>query len=517
MKKLISFRALFVFGVLSALLSFCTKENYTALELEKASNSVNPYKISEQDAIASLKSFLKSSSTDDLVSTKSGQVSNKLHSKRIGKIQALRTTQSLQSLISKRMESSIRTKIHEIDPGDPRPDTLIIPDTLIYVVNFDDDGFALLSADSRISSQIIAVVESGSISPEDFNLNEYLQQMYSDTTLTYEDYSWGEDEDGDEIALEDTLSVSSYELMFQQDSSIINRTPHDMIIELVAGYAINEIINSNPHSPGNGIDPGEEWQNPESGQTGQEGGGSSGGGTVTCNWVTVAEVPVMLSTKWFQDYPLNQFTPLKSDGNHKDIGCGPVAVAQILAYHEYPRYFFLNGYYCDWTLMKSIYTTEASKNSLSYDNSAVIVLSHFLEELRKETKRSYWLEWLGESWTTAKKCKKVFKSAGYSNVHRYKNYHEDQTLNMLNNNCPVFIGAMDSRSLEGHFWVIDGYQMQNLVGNNGTVYNSMTLLHCNWGWNGDYDGYFSSGVFNPGNQNFNWWFRMITYDNPNNN
>lgn len=39
------------------------------------------------------------------------------------------------------MDSSIRTKIHEIDPGGPRPDTLIIPDTLIYVVNFDDDGY----------------------------------------------------------------------------------------------------------------------------------------------------------------------------------------------------------------------------------------------------------------------------------------------------------------------------------------------------------------------------------------
>ena len=517
MNKFICFKVLFVLGLFSALLSFCTKENYNALDLEKTSNSVNPYKISEQDAIASLKSFLKSSSTDNFVSTKRVHVSNRLSSKRIGKIQALRTTQSFRSMLSKKMESTARTKIHEMDQGGPSLDTLIIPDTLIYVVNFDDDGFALLSADSRISSQIIAVVESGSISPEDFNLNDYLQQMYSDTTLTYEEYSWGEDEDGDPIALEDTLSISSYELMFQQDSSVINRTPHDIIIELVASYALNEIIKFNPHSPGNGIDPGEEWQNPETGQTGQDGGGSDDGGIVTCNWVTIAEVPVMLSTKWFQGYPLNQFTPIKSDGHHKDIGCGPVAVAQILAFHEYPQYYFLHGYYCDWTLMKSIYTTIGSKDTLPHDTSAVIVLSRFLEELRKQTKRSYWLEWLGESWTTAKNCKKAFKSAGYSNVRRFKNYHEDQTLNMLNNNCPVFIGAMDSGSLKGHFWVIDGYILQNLVGDNGAIYNSMTLLHCNWGWNGSSDGYFSSGVFDPGNSNYNWWFRMITYDNPNNN
>lgn len=43
------------------------------------------------------------------------------------------------------------------------------PSELLYLVNFDNnDGYAVLAADDRISSSVIAFVESGSISPADF-------------------------------------------------------------------------------------------------------------------------------------------------------------------------------------------------------------------------------------------------------------------------------------------------------------------------------------------------------------
>lgn len=546
MNKLISFRALFVFGVLSALLSFCTKENYTALELEKASNSVNPYKISEQDAIASLKSFLNSSSTDNLVSTKSSQVSNKLSSKRIGKIRALRTTQSLRALLSKRMESSIRTKIHEIDPGGPRPDTLIIPDTLIYIVNFDDDGFALLSADNRISSQIIAVVESGSISPEDFNLAESLHQMYSDTLVNYDYNSWGLDEDGDEIGWEDTLTVSLYEEMPPQDTSLTHHSPDSLIIELVSDYVVSEIINTNPHSPGNGIDPGEEWQNPESGQSGQEGGGSSGGSSgssgngsnpITYTWTTTSEVPEMLSTRWFQKEPLNRYCPVKAFSSGKTaIGCGAVAMGQILAYHEYPNTFYLDNYYCDWSLLKSVYSISNPDPNDSAYYLEIDLLSRYLYSIARICHTHFWD---GGSWSLASKCKRALHAAQYSNIHKYCSYREDKIITMLDNDSPVFIQALQrlrlfpvNKIIDGHSWVIDGYRIQDLLDDNGVVYNTRTLMHCNWGWHGQWDGYYASKIFkigegvegvdpncNSNNSNYGnyykWHYRIITYDNPN--
>lgn len=53
----------------------------------------------------------------------------------------------------------------------------------MYIVNFEDDGFAVLAADSRITSTILAVVESGTISLSDFNVNEYLTSNYSSDSL----------------------------------------------------------------------------------------------------------------------------------------------------------------------------------------------------------------------------------------------------------------------------------------------------------------------------------------------
>ena len=44
-----------------------------------------------------------------------------------------------------------------------------LPDTLMYLVNFEDNaGFAVLSANRRLSSNIYAVTENGQISSDDF-------------------------------------------------------------------------------------------------------------------------------------------------------------------------------------------------------------------------------------------------------------------------------------------------------------------------------------------------------------
>lgn len=58
------------------------------------------------------------------------------------------------------------------------------------------------------------------------------------------------------------------------------------------------------------------------------------------------------------------------------------------------------------------------------------------------------------------------------------------------------------------------------------------LLHCNWGWDGKYDGYFASKAFDAvkgcyladdncrfadagcEREEFTWWFRIVTYNKP---
>ena len=68
-------------------------------------------------------------------------------------------------------------------------------------------------------------------------------------------------------------------------------------------------------------------------------------------------------------------------------------------------------------------------------------------------------------------------------------------------------------------------------GQNNGVHKTRYYVHCNWGWEGGAcNGYYLSGVFDlsdgavtsdagTGNTSadfdFDWWFRTVTYDNPN--
>jgi len=47
---------------------------------------------------------------------------------------------------------------------------------------------------------------------------------------------------------------------------------------------------------------------------------------------------------------------------------------------------------------------------------------------------------------------------------------------------------------QGHAWVYDGFI--NGISPEGKEYN---LLHCNWGWNGELNGYYRCRVFNTNN------------------
>ena len=79
--------------------------------------------------------------------------------------------------------------------------------------------------------------------------------------------------------------------------------------------------------------------------------------------------------------------------------------------------------------------------------------------------------------------------------------------------------------IDGHAWVIDGYKKRKYVSSSGHVDKRQYLVHCNWGWGGCNNGYFSSGIFktlsavefdfsNINTMNENYWhaFNTVTYE-----
>lgn len=244
----------------------------------------------------------------------------------------------------------------------------------------------------------------------------------------------------------------------------------------------------------------------------------------------VEHIRPMLTTKWHQQSPFSDLTP----GNYP-AGCVAIAVAQIMAYHEYPRDF------CNWASVKK-YEEMKEKPNHSVNIDYLVACDQLaLMAVRIgqgcDMKYNYFLS--GESFTTPIKAKRFLRNIGYYGTKREIGYDSGLIVSNLKAGCPVFIGAMTEKCY-GHAWVIDGYATYEIVVDTYAGRNLISrrvdkslLLHCNWGWDGKYDGYFASKAFDAvkgcyladdnaavsqtrgaNTKNYTWWFRIVTYNKP---
>lgn len=310
-------------------------------------------------------------------------------------------------------------------------------DTLFYVVNFaDSTGFALVEADTTSPTPLIAVTEQGNYTPGEV------------TNTGFDDY----------IELLSQNSTRSA-IMLPEDTTTLRR----MYSELEEG--------------------------PE----------------------TIVEP--LLEVEWGQHEPYN-YHCYNSDGNGTSrgvAGCAPVAIAQILSYHEYPLTLELTHPYADslgtitldWDQLKThTKTIEDTPCSCTDDH---FTLPHLLRQIGQLAGTSYFLD-VGS--TNKSNIPPVFQALGYT-VGEYVTFSQEATFAELDASRPILCkgnNAADPSS--GHAWVIDGYHYQyrimrtyqegvgnrlpTLISEEDWSYN---WLHVNWGWDGNYNGYYKTGVF----------------------
>lgn len=364
-------------------------------------------------------------------------------------------------------------------------------DTLLYIVNFEDGGFSVLSADKRLSEPVLIIAEDGELSIEDFLFDYSLETTYTDEQDTTEFKFYNPIDDDYYVAASDD-----------------GGRPGRIIAEITSRFVYHELIMIDGDKRPNG------WF---------DGGGSGGNEPVTFKWVTDKNnyKLEMMSTKWSQGEPFNDLCPVRGvfEKKRAPAGCVPVALGQIMAYHEYPQNIAYNDVLCEYGVMKSF----SSNNSDS--QLPKIMLAHFMRFIGDMCNVDYHKEYAFATPAAAKRCLEKF---GYSHVVKTMGYDCDVIVESLKNDNPVFIAAI-SGLINGHAWVIDGYLKQNYLSSNGAFYGSRTLLHCNMGWGGLCNGYYASGIFDVKNgivipdekeseeapkYNFDWWYRILTYDNP---
>lgn len=224
--------------------------------------------------------------------------------------------------------------------------------------------------------------------------------------------------------------------------------------------------------------------------------------TVIGEWKIYDVVEPKLVTKWGQG---SIFAP-DSYGKYcpnKTTGCVITAAAQILAYFRTPNSvsWYEDGkyYYSDlvWTkilLDSSLFNGKLDPYKTPRPMDQVAHLCRFLglgfnaeyiNEIidgERVIKTSTTLE-NAVSWFNTK------SSLNATKVKSLNNNNENEIATAIKNNKLVLAGGTSSTN--GHSWVIDGVIDAKKDG------KKRYLFFCNWGWNGDKDGYYLADSFNP--------------------
>ena len=373
-------------------------------------------------------------------------------------------------------------------------------DSLLYIVDFENNaGCAVLAADRRIKDKILAITESGSFNNMDSTMfpPTYKQGMYADSELMKGFSLYNADVDDYYVAGEfsplyfcDNFAKYCLTQCKDDDSKTIPNNPHESI-----KYVVGE-------------------------------------------WQTKEKIAPMLTTVWHQDSPFNDMNiPMnwffwQKWKKRSPAGCFPIAIAQIVAYHE--KMSECNGYKLNWDSIK--------KNLYVYNNNADSSASY--EDKRAVAKLVRWISVFCHAVYTPDFTfvfphdARIVMSFIYGNATTHCSYDNGVVYNMLKNNKPALVCAI-SKIFDGHAWVVDGYLhrmrqeicIRNCDGKErrDTTYREQQLVHCNWGWGGSCNGYYSQGVFNlkkgtvdieeglgetnsDNNYNFNWFLRVISYN-----
>lgn len=208
--------------------------------------------------------------------------------------------------------------------------------------------------------------------------------------------------------------------------------------------------------------------------------------------------------KWGQDAPYNVYCFVPNTNTSAMTGCVPTAVAQLMAIYKYPNsYCYLpdnDSEDFNWEDM-----TSQTPSSAGIDDIARLM--YFLG--KPENLEAIYSDSSSFAYTAC--IPRTLENFGYSNGGNLTSYDADVVIGELQNGYPVLMSGKRMNELaeyKGHSWLAHGamkrttifkryYKPLGWVTIGGPIETYYIL--CNWGWNGNADGYYLSHSFNPSN------------------
>ena len=240
-----------------------------------------------------------------------------------------------------------------------------------------------------------------------------------------------------------------------------------------------------------------------------------------------AAVEPLLKTDWGQGEPMNRQCPLNGSGEITSVGCGPLAMAQIMYYWKYPNEVSaVPGYSISWSQYMSELPATTFDYSLMLDN----YYTHNPETGNPTGYVSFTEEQANEVAKLCRYCGQACKARyGNANGTSTGSYTYDQrdaflrfgfneNMQLIGKDPSYYCSNSNKYSIEewcdlinielqagrpipyhdlyeGHAWVLDGVDADGKV-------------HMNWGFNGRFTGWFEIDalVFHPYGDNEVWDF-----------
>ena len=193
------------------------------------------------------------------------------------------------------------------------------------------------------------------------------------------------------------------------------------------------------------------------------------------------KVEPLLTCKWSQYDPFNKYTPL-SNGQHTPTGCVATATAQVMFYNKWPKnrpqdYIASTG---DDAKKSATYWWDEMKNTTNemrteQSRQAVGVLMY---DIGKAVNMRYYIK--GSDSNLQRACNALRDKFDYTVRYLDKNFLPandflNEVMQEISDGYPVLVVGGP------HAFVYDGYDEQGLI-------------HTNWGWGGENDGYFDINI-----------------------
>ena len=206
---------------------------------------------------------------------------------------------------------------------------------------------------------------------------------------------------------------------------------------------------------------------------------------------TKADISPMLDTEWGQGEPYNRLSPIVED-QRCVAGCSATALAQVIYYNRWPQ-GSTSSVPAYTTITHQLEMPELPPTQFDWNNMGENALSRLMQYCGQAILMDYGPNESGALPTDyAPALKQVF---GYNSkvcIEARSDYSDNEWNELIykelsEGRVVVYSGYPTLGS--GHSFVIDGYK-------NGRY-------HINWGWNGNFDGYFTLNYLNPNGISFN--------------